>query len=174
MTELVEVLTLNTSEQLLAIEEIKQVFAARLRVMDTKRWDLYPTFHTDDVVSETFGRRIHSEELESEAPAPVVGRDALRNAIERVLGGPTVITTAHHGHTPEITLTSDTTATGIWAMEDELWWTNGETEEHLHGYGHYHEKYRKVNGAWLISYRSLTRLREVHTPNFFVYMAASQ
>ncbi len=48
-------------------------------------------------------------------------------------------------------------------MEDELWWTNGDVEEHLHGYGHYHEEYRKVEGKWLISYRTLTRLRETAT-----------
>jgi hypothetical protein len=66
----------------------------------------------------------------------------------------------HHAHTPEIELTSDTTATGVWAMEDMLWWTNAdEMEEHLHGYGQYHEEYRSVEGHWLISYRSLTRLR---------------
>ena len=168
-----DTLTLNTSEQLLAIEEIKRLFAARLRVMDTKQWDLYPTLHTDDVVSETFDRRLQSEEQGSVALSAVVGRDALRDAIESVLGGPTAITTAHHGHTPEITLTSDTTATGIWAMEDELWWTNGDIEEHLHGYGHYHEKYRRIDGVWLISYRNLTRLREVHTPNYFEYRAVS-
>lgn len=59
-------------------------------------------------------------------------------------------------------------------MEDELWWTNGENEEHLHGYGHYHEKYRRVDGTWLISYRNLARLREVHTPNFLDYRVAAQ
>ena len=100
------------------------------------------------------------------------GREHLTNSIRGMLGSSTHVTTAHHGHTPEIVLTSDTTATGIWAMEDELWWTNGDVEEHLHGYGHYHEEYRKVEGKWLISYRKLTRLRETHTPNFFDYMGA--
>nr|MBM4733853.1 hypothetical protein [Prescottella equi] len=64
--------------------------------------------------------------------------------------------TVHHGHTPEIVFTSDTTTEGIWAMEDELWWTNGDREEHLHGYGHYRERYRKVNDQWPISYRRMT------------------
>ncbi len=99
----------------------------------------------------------------------MVGPTALAAAIRNTLDGNVFVTTVHHGHTPEITLTSDTTATGIWAMEDELWWTNGDAEEHLHGYGHYHEKYRKVEGKWLISYRTLTRLREDHTPNFYDY-----
>ena len=153
--------SLPVAEQLLAIEQIKKVFAARLRIMDTKQWDLYGSVHTEDVVSESYG-----------PGKQVTGREGLTNAIRNTLQGNVFVTSVHHGHTPEITLTSDTTATGIWAMEDELWWTNGDVEEHLHGYGHYHEEYRKVDGAWLISYRKLTRLREVHTPSFFDYMTA--
>ena len=53
----------------------------------------------------------------------------------------------HHGHMPEIELTSDTTATGIWAMEDHLWWPEGSALQHLHGYGHYHETYVKLAGG---------------------------
>ncbi|GAB2843756.1 nuclear transport factor 2 family protein [Actinocorallia aurea] len=157
-------------ERLLAIEEIKGVFAERLRCMDAKEWHIYPTLHTDDVVSDTFGR------LPGETPSPVdsdrhrvVGRDNVTATIRRLLDGPVPVTSVHHGHMPRIELTSDTTARGIWAMEDHLWWTNGATEEHLHGYGHYHEEYRRVDGRWLISYRNLTRLREDHTPGFFVF-----
>ena len=73
----------------------------------------------------------------------------LREAIGDVL-------TVHHGHTPEIELTSETTATGIWAMEDMLRWPNGKE---MHGYGHYHETYEKVHGAWRIKTLTLTRLR---------------
>ena len=36
---------------------------------------------------------------------------------------------------------------GIWAMEDKLWWPEGSPLVHLHGYGHYHETYEKVDGA---------------------------
>ena len=154
-------LTLTPAEQALAVEEIKQVFARRLRIMDTKQWGLYGSVHTEDVVSESWG-----------ADSRVTGRETLADAIRNTLDGRVFVTSVHHGHTPEIVLTSDTTATGIWAMEDELWWTNGDVEEHLHGYGHYHEEYRKVEGKWLISYRKLTRLRETHTPNFFDYMGA--
>ncbi len=60
----------------------------------------------------------------------------LRTNIEPVI-------TVHHGHMPEITLLSDTTARGIWAMEDKLWWPEGSPLVHLHGYGHYHETYEK-------------------------------
>lgn len=153
--------TLSPAEQLLAIEEIKRLFARRLRIMDTKQWELYGSVHTDDVVSESWG-----------IDSRIVGSETLTAAIRNTLDGKVFVTSVHHGHTPEITLTSDTTATGIWAMEDELWWTNGDVEEHLHGYGHYHEEYRRVDGRWLISYRTLTRLRETHTPRFFDYMGA--
>jgi hypothetical protein len=149
--------TLGAAEHLLAIEEIKWTFAERLRCMDNKEWHIYPTLHTDDVVSLTFG------------DFSVVGADAVTDAIKGVLDGPNPITSVHHGHTPRIELTSDTTATGIWAMEDMLWWTNGDREEHLHGYGHYHEEYRKDGDRWLISRRSLSRLRVDVTPDFADY-----
>lgn len=166
-------LTLTVPEQLLAIEQIKRTFAARLRCMDNKQWDVYPTLHTDDVVSETWGGLPGDKQPQTEGTSNrVVGKDKLTRAISTLLGGSTAVTTVHHGHTPEIELTSDDTARGIWAMEDKLWWTNGDHEEHLHGYGHYHEEYRKVNGRWLISYRKLTRLREDVTEGFFDYLQA--
>jgi hypothetical protein len=60
----------------------------------------------------------------------------------------------HHCHTPELTLTSPTTATGIWAMEDLLFFGDGTQ---LHGAGHYHETYAKRNGRWQITSLHLTR-----------------
>src|SRR5256885_1876267 len=69
------------------------------------------------------------------------------------------VTTVHHGHTPEIDITSSTSATGIWAMEDHLWWPEGSPITTMHGYGHYHETYEKVEGRWLITSTTLTRLR---------------
>jgi len=71
------------------------------------------------------------------------------------------VTTCHHGHMPEIELTSATTATGIWAMEDHLWFSEGHPLgiAQLHGYGHYHETYEKVGDRWYIKSLVLTRLR---------------
>jgi hypothetical protein len=71
-----------------------------------------------------------------------------------VLGGIEGAATMHHCHTPEIDLTSATTATGIWAMEDLLVYPNGSE---LHGAGHYHETYEKVDGRWRIKTLHLTR-----------------
>jgi len=71
------------------------------------------------------------------------------------------VTTVHHGHMPEIELTSPTTATGTWAMEDELWWPEGGPIRYMHGYGHYHETYRKDDGTWRIASLTLTRLHRI-------------
>ncbi|MEV0052748.1 nuclear transport factor 2 family protein [Saccharopolyspora shandongensis] len=163
--------TQSAAEELLAISEIQSLFAKRLRVMDTKQWDRYAECHTDDVVSESYADVPDDNRPQADGQGnKVVGAETLTKAISGLLDGDTKVTTVHHGHMPEIELTSPTTARGIWAMEDELWWQHGDVTEHMHGYGHYHEEYRKVAGRWRISYRKLTRLRVTKTPGFFSYL----
>ncbi|WP_408898050.1 nuclear transport factor 2 family protein [Nocardioides sp. R1-1] len=163
--------SLTAVERLEAFEEIKRVFARRLRALDHREWDVYPLLHTEDVVSETWGDLPEEAQPRTDGVSNrVVGRAALQTTIREFIDGPVRMTTVHHGHNPEITLTSDATATGVWAMEDELWWTHGEREERLKGYGHYYEEYAKVAGEWLISYRSLTRLREETTTGFYDFL----
>src|SRR6478672_8429973 len=84
------------------------------------------------------------------------------------LGGPSQ-PTAHQVHTPEIEVTSATTARGIWALQDVVRFGPGVT---LVGYGHYHETYEKTDGQWRIKTSKLTRLREdIVTPLFSVYIS---
>jgi uncharacterized protein (TIGR02246 family) len=126
------------------IEAIKQLKARYFRTMDTKDWDGMRAVFTDGVVMDT-----------TEAGGGLVeGADEflafLREALAETV-------TVHQGHMPEIQLTSPTTATGIWALEDLIRWPDG-TE--LRGYGHYHEAYeRGDDGAWRIASSKLTRLR---------------
>ena len=63
--------------------------------------------------------------------------------------------TVHHAHTPIIEIVSDGEARGIWAMEDIV----DRGSEMIHGFGHYHEKYRRVDGKWRFAAVRLTRLR---------------
>lgn len=144
-------------EKLVAIEEIRTLFARRLRYMDTGQWHLYAALHTEDAISETY----------SDAP-PVVGAQAIAAAIQSYMrDGPAPVTSVHHAHTPEIEFQSEIWATGIWPMEDHLWWSLDGREEWLHGYGHYHERYHKLDDGWRIAWRKLTRLRVDHSPGFF-------
>ena len=130
------------------VEAIKQLKARYFRTMDTKDFAAMRKVFADDVVMDT-----------SEAGGGVVeGADAFIEFLEPTLRG---VVTVHHGHMPEITITSPTTATGIWSMEDMLRFPDG-TE--LHGYGHYHETYEKRDGTWRIKTSTLTRLRTDITP----------
>lgn len=128
------------------IEAIKALKARYFRTMDTKDWEGMATvFSTDAEI-----------DMRGEGGDVFHGAAAfmpyLRENIEHVV-------TVHHGHMPEITLTSPTTATGVWAMEDMLWWPEGAPMRHLHGYGHYHETYEKTPEGWRIASLTLTRLR---------------
>ena len=44
-------------------------------------------------------------------------------------------------------------------MEDKLRWPPGGPIRTLHGYGHYHETYEKLEEQWRIKTITLTRLR---------------
>ncbi|WP_405181896.1 nuclear transport factor 2 family protein [Nocardia sp. NBC_01377] len=124
------------------VEAIKQLKARYCRTMDTKDWAGMRQVFTDDVVVDTTG-----------SGGPVVtGADAFMEFLLAQLGD---IQTVHQCHTPEITLTTATTATGVWAMADILRLSGGSD---IHGYGHYHEQYRKEAGEWRISGSTLTRL----------------
>lgn len=146
------------AEALPAIESIKQLKARYCRYLDTKDWAAWRTIFADDFVSDT-----------SEAGGKViVGADEFVAFTRRALGRPTQ-PTAHQVHTPEIELTSATTARGIWALQDVVRFGPGVT---LVGYGHYHETYENIAGQWLIKSSKLTRLREdIVTPFFSIFVS---
>ncbi len=123
------------------VEAIKRLKARYFRTMDTKDWAAMRQVFTDDVVVDT-----------SEAGGDVVrGADDFIAFLQTVLGE---AVTVHQGHMPEIELTSDTTATGVWALHDIVIWGSSRLE----GYGHYHETYEKTPDGWRIASLRLTRL----------------
>src|SRR5688500_5127763 len=110
--------------------------------MDTKDWAGMREVFTDDVLIDT-----------TEAGgAAVSGADDFMAFLQEALGG---AVTVHQGHMPEIELTSDATATGIWALNDIVIFPTGMR---LDGYGHYHETYAKGPHGWRIASSKLTRL----------------
>lgn len=132
------------------LEAIRQLKARYFRLMDAKDWDALADVFTEDVEMDMSG----------EGSGVIRGRDVYMPFIRETLDG---VTTVHHGHMPEITITSPTTATGIWAMEDELWWPPGGPISHLHGYGHYYETYERTAAGWRIKTCRLTRLQRLVT-----------
>ena len=140
-------------ERLTAIEDIKQLKARYFRCMDTKDWPGLQAVFSDTAELDMRGEAADKSKAATEL---VVGAPKImafiRNAVLE-------LTTVHHGHMPEIEIVSSTTAKGIWAMEDVLRWPPGAAVKSLHGYGHYHETYRKTEDGWRIQSSRLSRLR---------------
>ena len=136
-------------QRLEAIEEIKQLKARYFRCLDTKDWDRFAEVFTSDAQMDMSGEVKGGDGV-------TTGSHDIAAFVRRMVGE---VTTVHHGHTPEIDVTSPATATGVWAMEDKLRWPAGGPLAAMHGYGHYHDVYEKSEGRWRIKSTTLTRLR---------------
>ena len=138
------------TQNLEEIEQIKQLKARYFRLMDQKQWDEWNSVFTDDVVAV-----YHGVPGANKSEGLIENRCSGRaDLVAKVSGFLSKGISIHHGHMPEIELTSQTTAHGIWAMVDYLLLPNFT----LKGYGHYDEDYVKTNGRWKIKRILLTRL----------------
>jgi hypothetical protein len=146
---------MNNFDAIQDLEALKQLKARYCRFLDTKQWSEWRSLFADDFVSDT-----------TEAGGKLIkGADTFVAFVRKMLN---TRTTVHQVHAPEITITSATTATGIWALEDFIRFMPGLN---MHGYGHYHETYEKFDGHWRIKTSKLTRLREdIVTPIFSLYI----
>lgn len=140
------------------MEAIRQLKARYFRFMDTKAWDAWRDVFAPDVVG-VFDNAVSTGGADGHPGPAWEGVDEL---VASVRGAIEDCVTVHHGFTPEITLTSSTTATGVWAMADVVAFPNGYI---LRGAGHYHETYVKAAEVWRIRSIHLTRIRmEVTAP----------
>jgi len=144
---------LSGIDQLIAIEEIRQLKARYFRYVDTKRWDLLPSVFTSDCTFSFEGVTPGRVDTYSSVEEFMTG-------VKRILGN---VISVHHGHTPEITLIGPRTASGIWAMTDLVQRPVNDPLPSFRGYGHYHESYQKMD-SWLISSVYLSRLLKIEFP----------
>lgn len=134
---------MDAATTLLEIEAIKQLKARYCRFLDTKDWQAWRGVFSDDFRSDT----------SASGGKVIIGADEFVAFVRKTLEKqPTV----HQVHAPEIELTSATTATGVWALNDVVRLGPGLN---LDGFGHYHETYSKIDGQWRITSSTLTRLR---------------
>ncbi len=139
-------------EKLVAIEAIKQLKARYFRFLDTHDWDAFEQiFSADAVMDVSVEHRILAQE-----EGVYRGRAAIRAFAEKAVG---TATTIDHALMPEIEILSDTSARGIWAQEDRVFWDEGGPNRQLHGHGYEHETYVRENGEWRIASTRLVRLR---------------
>ncbi len=147
---------MDTTDILLAIEDIKRLKARYFRYMDTKDWNGLATVFCGDA------------EFDARASLSLdgVGEGAAAESNEWVYrGGETILSfiqaaigtkrTVHHGHCHEVEILSASEARGVIAMEDRIY--DGDAL-YLNGCGHYHETYRREADGWRILTSRLTRL----------------
>jgi ketosteroid isomerase-like protein len=132
------------------LEAIRQLKARYCRFLDAKDAEGWRSVFSDDLVV-LLDMAVSTGGADPMTAPPVEGVD---NFVPMVLASLEGAATMHHCHTPEITLSSPETASGIWAMED--WIIFGDGRE-LHGAGHYRETYEKRDGTWRIKTLHLTR-----------------
>jgi len=137
-------------ERLIELEAIYRLKARRDHAVDRKDWDTYAELHSDDYVAMSIG------------PEKIVGGRAAADALAVQMAN---VTTVHHCHTPVIEFQDPTHATGVWAMEDNLFWKRDNKKEWLRGFGFYHESYEKgSDGKWRFTYRRLERTHAETSP----------
>ena len=123
--------------ELIAIEEIKQLKARYFRLMDQGLWEEFAGLFAEDAE-------------QSWQPGPGQAQSAARGRAEVVAsirGSLAGMRSTHHGHMPEIEITGEDSATGIWALFDHC--TLGD-EIIYDGAGYYRDTYVKRDGLWLI------------------------
>ncbi len=144
-------------DYLIQLNAIFRLKAIRDHAVDQKDWDTYAALHTDDYVAMSIG------------PEPIVGGAAAARQLSIQMGN---VTTVHHCHTPVIDFQGRDHATGVWAMEDNLFWTRNGEKQWLRGFGFYHERYvRGADGEWRFSYRKLERTHAETSPGASIIAA---
>lgn len=118
------------------IEAIKRLKYKYFRCLDTKRWDEMRECFTEDATAAYSSGKYSFD-----------GREQILKFLVDAMDRPTVLS-AHHGHHPEIELTSATTAVGVWALADIF--IDLQAGITVRGAAYYRDDYVKVNGQWKI------------------------
>lgn len=147
---------MDATAQLIEIEAIKQLKARYQRAVDTKDWELMRSVLAPDAKS-----------VYSDGKYSFEGRDAIVEFLSDGLDNP-AIQSMHHAHTPEIEVTSETSAKGVWYLEDFVLTTlPSDGAPHgtvMHGTGIYSDDYVKIGGQWLIASTGYERIFEDFQP----------
>jgi hypothetical protein len=128
------------------IEMIKRLKYRYMRTLDLNQWDELADCFTEDAVTD-YDSGTYSFQ----------GKKDIIDFLKQFMDQPTKIG-QHHVHHPEIDLTSDTTATGIWYLQD--FFIDLDANKTLRGAGFYHDEYEKVDGQWKIKRTGYVRTYE--------------
>lgn len=151
---------MNALDRLVAIEGVRRAKAEYFRCIDEQDWDgLLAIFTPDAETDMRDAVEPHNPDLLDHDPTAFARNNAY------VLSG---VKTAHFGYMPRIDIIDEDHAEAVWSMEDWLWISPGNPvlpPGIMHGWGHYHDRYTRVDGRWLISATRLTRIKLEHRPD---------
>lgn len=136
-------------QRLMDIEAIKQLKHAYFRCVDTANLEELGTLFHDNVQVRFKGGGYEWN---------LDGRDEYVNNIGMAFSKEAI--GQHNAHHPEIQLLSETEATGIWYLADNMWILNHNAL--THGTALYWDRYEKVDGKWLIKETNYERLYEIN------------
>jgi hypothetical protein len=135
----------DTASELEAIRRLKYAY---FRTLDLKQFDDLGALLTEDVTA-----------FYEDGKTVLEGRAAIVTWLGAVLGD-TGMVTEHHGHHPEITFTSATTAEGTWYLQDRVIVPAADLE--IGGTAFYTDRYRLTDEGWRIAHTGYTRVFEEH------------
>ena len=128
------------------IELIKRLKYRYMRALDMKQWDELADCITEDAVTDYDSGKYSFQ-----------GKVNIIDFLKQYMDRPTLIT-QHQVHHPEIDLTSETTAKGIWYFQDIVIDLDANTT--LRGAAFYHDEYEKVDEQWKIKRTGYIRTYE--------------
>lgn len=140
-----------TLQQLSDLEDIRTVKHRYFRSIDTADMAVLGTLFTEDVTVDYRGGTYR---------VVLTGRENMLGFLANSFHSDAIA--MHHGHMPDITLTGEDTAEGIWYLEDIF--INLGDRTHTIGSAIYRDRYRREDGAWRIAHTEYDRVFEVIRP----------
>ena len=135
-------------QMMMDMESIRQLKHAYFRCIDTANFEELATLFHDDVLVHFVGGNYEWK---------FQGKEEYLGSIKSSFTNQSV--GHHNGHHPEIQMLSETEATGIWYLADNMWVMNYNF--FTSGTAIYWDRYLKVDGRWLIKDTRYERIYEL-------------
>lgn len=136
--------------ELIAVEQIKQLKARYLRGLDTNDWTVFASTMTEDCSAQYNGGKLS-----------FTTREAIVSFMRENLSGDKVLT-LHQGHQPEIYLIDKSNARASWYLQDLV--IHLEAGMRIYGSAIYEDAYRLEDGEWKICATGYKRIFEAIEP----------
>lgn len=136
-------------QRLMDIEAIKQLKHAYFRCVDTANLEELGTLFHEDVTVHFHGGHYEWKLQGRDEYVKSIGQSFTSEAVGQ-----------HNAHHPEIQILSETEATALWYLADNMWILNHNVK--THGTALYWDRYLKVDGKWQIKETSYERIYEIN------------